>query len=189
MILKQEEILEDGEEMILKVRKHWIVYVEDLLLHLFGCIVFILAASYLSSNGRMFSSISESFGAYSAMTLTAFVLLFWTSFFYTWTKNYFDVWYVTDEHIIAVNQRDMFDREEAFMELTRIQDVFFEREGLLSTLLNYGRLKVQSAGTEQEFIIEDVRNVEEVAHRIMELRDEAKGEGSNKQILESNQGL
>ena len=87
------------------------------------------------------------------------------------------MWYVTDRHIIAVNQKQIFEREESFMELNRIQDVFFEKNGLLSTLLNYGKLKVQSAGTEQEFVISDVRDVERVAHRIMELRDTAKKGG------------
>lgn len=105
------------------------------------------------------------------MVLVMFVLIFWVSFFFAWTKDYFDIWYVTNEHIIAVNQREMFRRDEAFMELERIQDVVFEKEGVVATVLGYGRLKVQSAGTSQEFIMEHVRDVEEAAHRIMELRD------------------
>ena len=60
------------------------------------------------------------------------------------------------------------------MELNRIQDVFFEKNGLLQTWLGYGELKVQSAGTEQEFVLNDVRNVEALAHKIMALRDKAK---------------
>lgn len=157
--------------MLQKIRKHWIVYVSDFCLHLFGCIIFIIAASYLSSKGVL--SFNSDGAAYGSMILAMFVLVFWASFFFTWTKNYFDVWYVTDKHIIAVNQKDMFEREEAFMELTRIQDVFFEKNGILATFLGYGKLKVQSAGTEPEFIIEDVRDVETVAHKIMELRDTA----------------
>ena len=61
------------------------------------------------------------------------------------------------------------------MELVRIQDVFFEKQGFIATLLGYGKLKVQSAGTDQEFIMEDVGDVEGCAHRIMELRDEVQG--------------
>ena len=156
--------------MIGKVRKHWIVYVEDFLLHFFGCAIFIAASVYLSSRGS-FSFLGE----YGSMVLVSFVLIFWVSFFYAWTKNYFDVWYVTNEHIIAINQKQMFEREEIFMELVRIQDVFFEKQGFIATLLGYGKLKVQSAGTDQEFIMEDVGDVEGCAHRIMELRDEVQG--------------
>lgn len=174
MDLKQEELFEAGEVIIERIRKHWIVYLEDLLLHAFGCLIFIVAAYFLASRGSLGGVFSNG-GGYGAMVLIMFVLIFWTSFFYAWTKNYFDVWFVTDKHIIAINQKEIFNREEAFMELTRIQDVFFEKEGFLATLLGFGKLKVQSAGTEQEFIMEDVANVEAVAHRIMALRDSVQG--------------
>lgn len=62
------------------------------------------------------------------------------------------------------------------MELKRIQDVSFEKNGFLQTFFGYGTLKVQSAGTEQEFIINNVKDVEQTAHRIMDLRDKAKEE-------------
>ena len=176
MILAQENLLDEGEEILGKIRKHWIVYVEDFLLHSFGCLLFIILAIYLSSHDKL-PFIGTAGSKDSAMVLTGFVLIFWTSFFYVWTKNYFDVWYVTNQHIIAINQKEIFKREEAFMELVRIQDVFFEKEGFLSTLLGYGKLKVQSAGTEQEFIIEDAYDIEGDAHRIMDLRDKAQGKG------------
>ena len=172
--MEQDTLLEEGELMIEKVRKHWIVYVEDLFLHAFGCMMFIGVTLYLDYKGSI-PYITADDKAYVSMILVAFVLLFWVSFFYFWTKNYFDTWYVTDRHIIAVDQKDMFERAEAFMELTKIQDVSFEKKGFISTFLGYGRLKVQTAGSDQEFVIEDVCDVEAVTHRIMELRDKKKG--------------
>lgn len=172
---KQEELLEAGEVMIQKVRKHWIVYVEDVFLHAFGCLIFIVFAYYLASRGS-FGEIGNTIEtSYGAMILIMFVLIFWTSFFYAWTKDYFDVWDITNKHIIAINQKGLINREESFMELTRIQDVQFEKNGIVSTMLGYGRLTVQSAGTEQEFIMEDVAQVEAVARRIMDIRDEVQG--------------
>ena len=176
MTFEQEDLLEDGEVMIEKIRKHWIIYLYDLLIHVVGCLVFIVAAVYLASHGKLWFA-TPLYGDYGAMVLVSFVILFWTSFFFVWTKNYFDVWYITNQHIIAVNQKDIFERDEAFMELTRIQDVIFEKTGFVATLLGYGLLRVQSAGTEQEFVIEDVRDVEGCAHRLMDLRDKAQGRG------------
>jgi len=167
--MEQESLFKEDEIILVKVRKHFIVYIEDFLLHSFGCILFALALFFFSSLvPRLHSALSSS----TELILLAFLLLFWTSFFYGWTKNYLDVWYVTNQHIIAVNQKQLFEREKAFMELTRIQDVFFEQNSFLATFLGYGKLRVQSAGTNQEFVIEYVRNVETVAHRIMDLRDE-----------------
>lgn len=171
--MEQSTLLEEGEMMIEKVRKHWMVYVEDFVMHIAASILFLIAAVYLSSQGAL-PFISAGDKAHTSMVLVIFVLLFWVSFFYFWTKNYLDVWYVTDKHIIAVNQKQMFEREEAFMELIKIQDVSFEKNGFIATFFGYGRLKVQTAGSEQEFIIEDVFGVESVAHRIMTLRDTVK---------------
>lgn len=168
---EREQLLEDGEYVIEKVRKHWIVYLQDFFTHAFGALIFMALAAYLSSRGS-FGGLFQGDAVYGAMILVMFVLIFWASFFYAWTKEYLDVWYVTNEHIIAINQKQMFQREESFMELNRIQDVFFEREGFFGTMLDFGRLRVQSAGTEQEFIIENVAHVEDKAHTIMDLRDE-----------------
>lgn len=172
--LTQEHLLEEGEVISESIRKHWIVYVYAFFLHAFGCLIFLIAAYYLAQTGN-FSGLLEEGSAYGAMTLITFVLIFWTSFFYSWTKQYFDVWYMTNMHIIAINQKEIFTRDEAFMELTRIQDVFFEKDGFLATILGYGTLRVQSAGTLQEFVIEDVQDVEAVAHRLMEIRDQMQG--------------
>lgn len=171
--MERESFLKEGEVITEKVRKHFIVYIEDFILHSFGCCMFI-GLAYFLLHSKYVPFLNENSGVSIAMALFGFVILFWTSFFYAWTKNYLDVWYVTNEHIIAVNQKQIFEREEAFMELSRIQDVFFEQKGILGTFLGYGQLKVQSAGTEQEFIIENVMNVEQVAHRIMELRDQVR---------------
>jgi uncharacterized membrane protein YdbT with pleckstrin-like domain len=176
MTFQKEHLLEDGEEMLEKIRKHWIVYAYDLLIHIIGCLVFITAAVFLSSHHKLLL-VSGLYGDYGAMVLVAFVILFWISFFFAWTKNYFDVWYITNQHIIAIDQKNIFERDEAFMELTRIQDVFFERNGFLANMFDFGQLKVQSAGTEQEFVIENVKDVEGCAHRLMDLRDKAHGRG------------
>lgn len=170
--LGREELLKEGEVISEKVRKHWIVYVADFFLHSFGCLLFVFAAYFLDTRGSFGGTYSLG-ASYGAMILIMFVLIFWTSFFFAWTKDYFDVWYVTNQHIIAINQKTLLAREEAFMELIKIQDVSFEKEGILPTVLGYGKLKVQSAGIEQEFIMENVHDVEQVAHRIMELRDAA----------------
>jgi uncharacterized membrane protein YdbT with pleckstrin-like domain len=169
--MQQEELLENGEIMLEKVRKHWIVYVEDFFIHTFGCIFFLAIAHILATKSVTLGAV---WAGYTSMILVMFVIIFWLSFFYAWTKDYFDVWYVTDRHIIAIDQKQIFDRDEAFMELNRIQDVSFEKNSFLATFLDYGNLKVQSAGIEQEFIMKDVHDVEAVAHRIMELRDKTK---------------
>jgi membrane protein YdbS with pleckstrin-like domain len=177
-----EELLRQGEELKMEVRKHWIVYVGDFLAHGFGGLFFIVLAHYLITVKGILPIPSLTYSDV-AMILMLFVIVFWCSFFFSWTKNYLDVWYVTDKHIVAVNQKEIFEREEAFMELVRIQDVFFENNGPIATLLGFGKIRVQSAGTEQEFIMNNVKDVQNVTHKIITLRDIAQGKGEGGRSL------
>lgn len=175
--MEKENLLDEGEEIIQPVRKHWIIYVGDLFLHSFGILIALLGVGILKMIGIIPNT--ELITQYGSILFLMFLLLVWTSFFFAWTKNYFDVWYITNQHIIAINQKEIFNREESFMELTRIQDVSFEREGILSNFFGYGKLRVQSAGTEQEFVISKISNVEQTSHLIMSMRDEAQGRGKS----------
>lgn len=170
---EQEELYEEGEQEVLTIRKHWIVYVENFLLHVFGCAIFIASAMYLSSRGA-WNGMLGSDASIGSMILVMFVLIFWASFFFFWTKDYFDVWHVTDRHIVAINQKEMFDREEMFLAIDKIQDIQFQKEGLLSMLFGYGTLQVQSAGAEQKFSIQTVSRVEDACRSLIEIRDGAK---------------
>jgi membrane protein YdbS with pleckstrin-like domain len=170
----QENLLEEGESILFPVRKHWIVYASDFILHTTGCLFFLLCVYILEIKSSLLGIFSTG-GVYLSMVFLMFVLIFWTSFFCAWTLNYFDVWYLTKKHIIAIDQKQLFIRDEAFMEFVRIQDVLFEKNGVLAHLLGFGTLRVQSAGTEQEFTMSNVADIEAVAHRIMALRDEAQG--------------
>ncbi len=159
-----ESLTTEGENVLQTARKHFLVYVEDVFIHGFGCLLLITGVYFLHDRGGIVE-------AYVSLLLCMFIFIFFTSFFYAWTKDYFDAWFLTDVHIIAINQKSILDREISYMEYSRIQDVFFEKEGLLQTFFGYGRLKVQTAGAEQEFVIESVRDVESIAKAIIELRD------------------
>ncbi len=161
--MEPETLFKEGEEVLTKARKHVLVYAEDFLFHSFGCLVFSTGIYFLNDRGGVVEGLTS-------LLLCMLVLIFFTSFFYAWTKNYFDVWYITDVHIVAVNQRSILDREVFFVEYNRIQDVFFEKEGFLQTFFGYGRLKIQTAGSNQPFVIESIRQVESVAEKILSLR-------------------
>jgi uncharacterized membrane protein YdbT with pleckstrin-like domain len=158
----------NGEIILSEVRKHWIVYLEDIVFHGSALILFSGIAIFFSVQDMFISE------GYIELIVLILALLTTVSFFASWTLNYFDVWHITSKHIVAVNQKDILNREEAYMEFSRIQDVFFEKEGILSVWLHYGALRIQSAGTEQQFVMRHVKEVEKVAHTIMDLRDKIK---------------
>ncbi|HEY4508992.1 MAG TPA: PH domain-containing protein [Candidatus Paceibacterota bacterium] len=163
--------LEPEEHVILQVRKHWIVfalYAATLLLAAF--LPFILI-----SLARVFVPALLDFhitGNQPALFLffyTLWLLTLWIFFFIDWTKYYLDVWYVTEERIIAIDQRRIFDREVSNLRFDRIQDVTLDVHGFIPTLLGFGNIKVQTASEDsREFFMTTVRNPEEIRRVIFQ---------------------
>jgi uncharacterized membrane protein YdbT with pleckstrin-like domain len=166
-MFQEENLFEEGEVVVMKVKRHWITYVQDVLIHFFGVTLFLGIA-------LLATFFKKEFSVYAELFFLVLVLLGFVSFFYAWTKNYFDVWYVTDRRIIAVDQKEILRRTVDYLAYSRIQDVMFEKNGFLETFFGYGKLRVENAGEEQETEMLYVTDVEEVAKKIMELRDGAK---------------
>jgi uncharacterized membrane protein YdbT with pleckstrin-like domain len=100
-------------------------------------------------------------------------MFLWLSFFINWTKYYLDVWYVTEKRIIAVDQRGIFNRGISNLRFDKIQDVTIDVKGFIATLLNYGNVKVQTAGEDNyEFSMSVVSNPENVRKVIFNQHNE-----------------
>lgn len=100
-----------------------------------------------------------------------YALLTWLFFFTGWLDYYLDVWIVTTERIVSIEQRGLFARTIAEQRLSRVQDVSSVTQGKIATLLNYGDVRVQTAGTEERFVFEQVPNPERVCQQILEAHD------------------
>ncbi len=95
-----------------------------------------------------------------------FVLLLLYSAFMDW---YLDVWIVTDERIIDVNQHGVWSREIAELPLSKVQDVTVEQKGVFATIFGYGKIQVQSAGEKIEFEFEGLPKPNQMSKKILEL--------------------
>ncbi len=87
-----------------------------------------------------------------------FISIFWTIAFYAWTNYYLDIWILTNKRLISVDQKGFFSREVSILRLDKIQDVSIVTKGAINTILRIGDIKVQSAGTDNEFIMRGIRN-------------------------------
>ncbi len=93
-----------------------------------------------------------------------YVLLF---ILYTFFDYFLDIWVVTDHHIINVEQQSMFMRTVSKEELDRIQDVTSEIKGLFATIFNYGTVTIQTAGSQEHFVFENVPEPQAVVDVIL----------------------
>ena len=78
------------------------------------------------------------------------------------TNYYLDVWYVTSDKLVDIEQRGLFHRDEAALRLENIQDVAIASKGIIQTLLGFGNIRAQTAGERREFIMRNIANPERV---------------------------
>jgi hypothetical protein len=169
--------LDPGENVILEVRKHWIVFVGNAISLVFSALLpFILLSLikiFIPGLLNIGISVPGNFSALFLFFYTLWLLFLWISFFVNWTTYYLDVWYVTEKRIIAVEQRRIFDRGISNLRFDKIQDVTIDVRGFVPTLLNFGNIKVQTAGEDNyDFAMSTVRNPEKVRQIIFNQHNE-----------------
>ncbi|MDZ7726474.1 MAG: PH domain-containing protein [Candidatus Campbellbacteria bacterium] len=149
--------LHEGEKIDMVIRKHWFVLVSrifSLFLLLFLPLVvyylinFLMGAWGTENQLSMFDSID---GAYLLLGLILWFFFIWIWAFIIWTDYYLDVWIITNERILDIEQHGFFRREISTFRAERIQDVTIEVHGVISTFLNFGTIHVQTAGENRYF--------------------------------------
>lgn len=168
---------ESGEEVLKVVRKHWFVIATELvgaflmlLLPFFALFVLVLFPSTLHT-------IDISLAHYTS--LMVFGIAAWSIItlmvgFTTWTHYYLDLWIITDRRIIVVDQVGFFNRNVSMFRLERLQDIEFIVKGVLPTLLNFGTIKAQTAGSHESNFetkgLPDPRNLQATIQKAMDDR-------------------
>jgi uncharacterized membrane protein YdbT with pleckstrin-like domain len=157
--------LDNGENVLLVVRRHWIVFLANGIILSFLAVLPPIAFSLLVILLPKVSSINipgNDFWLFSFI-YSLWLLFLWISFFSQWTKYYLDAWYVTEKRIIIVEQCRLFVREVSNVRFDRIQDVSVSINGLIATFLDFGNIKVQTASEDSsDFTLNLVRHPGEV---------------------------
>lgn len=157
--------LDPGEEVILEVRKHWIVFAEHALGLILSAILPFVVFSLLEIYIPQVLTISIPGNEYAIFVFLycMWLLVLWLTFFISWTTYYLDVWYVTEKRIIAIDQKRIFSRQVSNIRFDKVQDVKLNVRGFLATLLDFGNIEVQTASEdERDFTMTVVRHPQEV---------------------------
>lgn len=161
--------LEKEEKLIAKFRKHSFYIVIKIIglviLAILGFLVFF----------PMLTGLFKGFPGDINYLIFFFYLIYlsvlWVLGFIFWTEYYLDMWILTDQRLIDVEQRGLFSREVSSLRLDRIQDVKVEVVGVIDTFLHIGTIHVQTAGSEKEFIIPSAKSPEVAKRKILEVHN------------------
>jgi len=105
---------------------------------------------------------------------SAYFLFIWLFFFFSFIDYYLDVWIITSERIIDIEQQGFFSRIISEEKLFRIQDVTSEMRGVIPTIMKYGEVLVQTAGTQERFHFYQVPNPDDIRDTIIKLSEQCR---------------
>lgn len=156
--MHEEFSLEHGERITRAVRKHWFVFFLELLPFALLALLPLLAPPFFTflgeGRGGLFDPLVSFLTGGSALVrfmLGLYWLLIWICAFNIYTSYFLNQWIITTHRIIEIEQRGFFSREVSSLLLNRVQDVTTDVVGFFPTILGYGTLIVQSAGTNDYF--------------------------------------
>jgi len=168
MLLDHIELGSD-ERVIRVVRKHWYILFTEIVGFILLCILPIPLALALLSYAP--EAVRAPLEAFEVRSVIAFYAL-WTlalagAFFHAITDYYLDVWVITSERVVAIDQRGLFHRTVASFRLERLQNIDVTINGIVATFLDFGTLAAETAAHDHHFILKGVANPREVKGLIL----------------------
>ena len=184
--------LEPGERVIKAVRKHWFMLLVELIPlallawfpTLFGPFMSFILHAIPQSPGIASFSIGDS--PFIRLVYGLWLIVLWSAAFNTITRYYLNEWIITTTRIIEIHQYGYFSREVSSLLLVKVQDVSIDVDGIFGTLLGFGQLGVQSAGTVDHFTMDDIPDPNGLRDLIM--REIADLHGDGRSPLGGNSG-
>lgn len=145
----------DDEEVLLVFRKHPIVmrrgFIAAMLILLLGSVPSLFNPTYTTYFA----------GMAAAIVLGALVML------PSWIGWYFSVFIVTDQRLIQITQKGLFNRSVIDMRLNQIQMVNYQIAGLQETLLGFGTIMMQTFVG--DLVIHEIHHPAKIQKKLLEI--------------------
>lgn len=154
-----------NETVLLTMRRHWIVFVgpTSIFLGLLLAPPVLLAAAWVWLPVPATPVIRPILNFCLALYLAGLL----TASFIRWLNYYLDVWIITTERIIDIEQRSLFHREISEISLDRVQNVTVQIPGFLATTMHFGNIQIETAGA-GVFTVTDVTEFEQAKDLILQ---------------------
>ena len=157
------------ERVVLMLHRHWIIGARIFIQYGLIAVVFIAAWVALRSFTTALTDPTSIAYALIVLALSTAFLIWGLFFFIAWLDFYLDTWIVSNERIINIRQKHLFDRVVSEQKLFRVQDVTSEIKGPFAGMFGFGNVIIQTAGEQEEFRFEQVPHPAKVAQTIMSL--------------------
>jgi len=159
------------EKIIFILRRHPLTFVPTLFLFLVLSTVPVIVY-FLIDN--LFQTLLHSPIIYPVTILagSVYYLSMYLFFYAHFIDYYLDMWVVTNDRIVDIEQHGLFHRVITELDLFRIQDVTADVLGIFPTLFRYGNVTVKTASSTSSIIFKNISNPNHIRERLIRLADE-----------------
>lgn len=154
-----------GERLVTFVRPHWLHLVRSFLFF-FMLLVVLYVSYFLIMNSTPHILENDIIRVILVSAGTLYLLVTFQLLYNRFIDYHLDIWIVTTERIIAIVQKNIFNRTISEHQIELIQDVTANQKGILQTFFNFGDVEIQTASEEQHFHFDDIPDPFEVAKEI-----------------------
>ena len=158
------ENLKEWETLKVEIRRHWIVYV----------MVAIYALLWVFISSITFAIFWMDF--LNVMCNIIFWLYFSLFLYIEWLNHELDLYIVTNNRVIWVEQVSWMNRTTREYNLWQVQEVSSKTKGIIANIFNYWTLSIQTAWTninnlDMDFCPDSINKAREVLNIVDEYRD------------------
>lgn len=157
-----------NERIMLSLRRHWFVLFKLVVQTIIFVSIPIIFYIFVKIEAPLVLE-GELIRPLIILGFSIYYLFIWMFLFNNFIDYYLDIWIVTTERIINIEQKNLFNRTISEKDLARMQDITSEVKGILPTFLNFGTVYIQTAGTTERFEFKEVPNAPEVTQQILKI--------------------
>ncbi len=179
-----DTLLQPNEKILLVLHRHWF----DILMHFLsvGLFLSVLFVSFFFLPFFLPELFSPEYRNFFLFFESLFFLFAWIYAFLTWIDVWFDMWIITSDRVLNIEQAGLFSRRTSELKFQKIQDVTVDVQGLFQTFLNFGDVEIQTAGEEEHFLFRRVPDPYKVKDLLSSL-SRRKKESSDNEDVERNE--
>lgn len=161
------------ERVVMFLRRQWFAWAKIIVAFLFMLAVPGVIALYFWDRVAVWLA-HPLLGPILTIFASIYVLSLWLFSFLEFTDYYLDTWIITNDRIINIEQKGLFNRVASELHLAAVQDVTSEVHGMIGTFFDYGDVYVQTAGEHERFEFKNIDRPEKVKETINKMVEEYK---------------
>jgi uncharacterized membrane protein YdbT with pleckstrin-like domain len=165
--------LKESEQIKMVVHRHWIVFVFKFIYLLF---LIISSGIVIAISDKLISLFGSSL-FWTAMVL--YWIYFTTYILISWINDELDLFIITNERLIGIEQLGPLSRKVSECNLDRVQEVNAEVSGIMQTLFGYGHIHIHTASEHSDMMVYYAPHPIERGRRINSVISEFRGAHPN----------